>query len=106
MSKTKNTEEFQRMMDEQEAASMFNYAEQEQEREQLFRDLAAQNAIFQATDEYIEAQKVFLDAMEKFQLALDAYKEYKGGLHEEEEPLVDSTAMLRNMFEGFNPNVI
>ena len=53
MSKIKNTPEFQRMMDEQEAASMFNYAEQEQEKEELFRDLAAQNAISEATDEYI-----------------------------------------------------
>ena len=106
MSKIKNTPEFQRMIDEQEAASMFNYAEQEQEKEELFRDLAAQNAISEATDEYIEAQKVFLDAMEKFQLALDAYKKYKGGLHEEEEQLTDNTNMLRDMFAGFNPNAL
>lgn len=104
MSKTKNTEEFHRMMDELNSATMFNYVEQEREKEELFRDLAAQNAISEATDEYIEAQKVFLDAMEKFQLALDAYKEYKGGLHEEEQPLVDNTTMLRDMFAGFNPN--
>jgi hypothetical protein len=104
MSKTKNTEEFHRMMEELNSATMFNYAEQEQEKEELFRDLAAQNAISEAADEYIQAQKVFLDAMEKFQLALDAYKEYKGGLHEEEQPLVDNTTILRDMFSGFNPN--
>lgn len=106
MSKIKNTPEFQRMMDEQEAASMFNYAEQERERDELFRDLAAQEAISQATDEYIAAQKTFLEAMQKFQEALNAYKEYKGGLHEEEEQLVDNTAMLRDMFAGFNPNAL
>jgi hypothetical protein len=92
------------MLDELNSATMFNYAEQEQEKEELFRDLVAQNAISEATDEYIEAQKVFLEAMRKFQEALDAYKDYKGGLHEEEEQLVDNTTMLRDMFKGFNPN--
>lgn len=92
------------MMDEQELAASFHYQEQEQEKEQLFRDLAARNAISQATDEYIAAQKSFLEAMRKFQEALNAYKEYKGGLHEEEEQLVDNTTMLRDMFAGFNPN--
>lgn len=104
MSKTKNTPEFQKMMDEQELALSFHHAEQEMEREELLRDLAAQDAIAQATDEYIAAQKVFLEAMYKFQEALNAYKEYKGGLHEEEEQLVDNTTMLRDMFAGFNPN--
>lgn len=104
MSKTKNTPEFQRMLDELNSATMFNYAEQEQEKEKLFRDLAAQNAISEAVDEYIQAQKVFLEAMENFNLALDAYKDYKGGLNEQEDQLTDNTQMLRNMFAGFNPN--
>ena len=104
MSKIKNTPEFQRMMDEQELMASFYYAEQEMAREQLFRDLAAEDAIAQATDEYIAAQKTFLEAMQKFQEALNVYKEYKGELHEEEEQLVDNTAMLRDMFAGFNPN--
>lgn len=104
MSKIKNTPEFQKMMDEQELALSFHYAEQEMEREELSRDLAAQDAINKATDEYIVAQKTFLEAMQKFQAALDAYKEYKGGLHQEEEQLVDNTAMLRDMFAGFDPN--
>jgi len=106
MSKTKNTPEFHRMMDELNSATMFNYAEQEQEKEQLFRDLVAQNVIGKATDEYIEAQKVFLDAMEKFQLALDAYRDYKGGLNEDEEKLIDNSDMLKDMFKGFNPSDI
>jgi hypothetical protein len=103
MSKTKNTEEFHRMMDELNSATMFNYAEQEQEKEQLLKDLAAHNFITQAVDEYIEAQKVFLDAMEKFSLSLDAYKDHKSGLNEDEEKLIDNTDMLKNMFKGFNP---
>ena len=44
--------------------------------------------------------------MEKFQLALDVYRDYKGGLHEEEEQLTDNTNMLRDMFAGFNPNAL
>ena len=106
MSKTKNTEEFHRMMDELNSATMFNYAEQEREKEELFRDLAAQNAISEAIDEYIEAQKTFLDAMEKFELSLDVYRKYKGGLNEVEGKLDDSNSMLRDMFKGFNPNDI
>ena len=104
MSKIKNTPEFQRMMDEQELMASFHYAEQEMAREQLFRDLAAEDAIAQATDEYITAQKTFLEAMQKFQVALDAYKEYKGGLTSEEEELDNTTDTLRDMFAGFNPN--
>ena len=106
MSKTKNTEEFHRMMDELNLATMFNYDEQEQEKEELFRDLAAQNAIGEATDEYIEAQKVFLEAMEKFQLALDVYRDYKGSLNEDEDRLTENTDMLKDMFKGFNPGDI
>lgn len=106
MSKTKNTEEFHRMMDELNSATMFNYAEQEQEKEELFRDLAAQNAISEAIDEYIQAQKTFLEAMEKFELSLDVYRNYKGGLNEIEGKLDDNNSMLRDMFKGFNPNDI
>lgn len=104
MSKTKNTPEFQKMMDEQELALSFHYAEQEMEREQLLRDLAAESAVNQAITEYIEAQKVFIEAQKKFQASLDAYKEYKGGLTSEEEELDNTTNTLRDMFKGFNPN--
>ena len=104
MSKTKNTPEFQKMMDEQELALSFHYAEQEMEREQLLRDLAVEVAVNQAVSEYIEAQKVFIEAQKKFQAALDTYKEYKGGLTSEEEELDNTTNTLRDMFKGFDPN--
>ena len=104
MSKTKNTPEFQKMIDEQELALSFHYQEQEMEREQLLRDLAAEEAVNQAVSEYIEAQKVFIEAQDKFQAALDAYKEYKGGFTSEEEELDNTTNTLRDMFKGFNPN--
>lgn len=104
MSKTKNTTEFQKMMDEQELALSFHYAEQEMEREQLLRDLQAQDAINQAVSEYIEAQKVFIEAQKKFKIVLDAFKDYRDGLTSEEEELDNTTDTLRNMFKGFNPN--
>ena len=106
MSKTKNTPEFHRMMDELNSATMFNYAEQEQEKEQLFRDLAMQSAISDAIDEYITAQKVFIEAQKKFDDALQEYKNYKGGLTPNEQRLDDSVAQLNNMFKGFNPSDI
>jgi len=104
MSKTKNSEEFRRMMDEQELMHSFHYAEQEMEKQEVLRDLQAEEAINKATDEYIVAQKTFLEAMQKFQVALDAYKEYKGDLTSEEEELDNTTDTLRNMFKGFNPD--
>jgi len=104
MSKTKNTPEFQKMMDDIELANSFHYAEQEMEKQELLRDLQAQDAINQAVNEYIEAQKVFIEAQDKFKVALDAYKEYKGGLTSKEEELNNTTDTLRDMFAGFNPN--
>lgn len=104
MSKTKNTPEFQKMMDDIELANSFHYAEQEMEKQEVLRDLQAEEAINKATDEYIVAQKTFLEAMQKFQEALDAYKEYKGDLTSEEEELDNTTDTLRDMFAGFNPN--
>ena len=104
MSKTKNSEEFRRMMDEQELMHSFHYAEQEMEKQEVLRDLQAEEAINQAVSEYIKAQKVFIEAQDKFKLALDAYKEYKGGLTSEEEELNNTTDTLRNMFKGFNPD--
>ncbi len=97
MSKTKNTPEFQKMMDEQELALSFHYAEQEMERKQLLSDLQAEEAVNQAVNEYIEAQKVFIEAQKKFQVALDAYTK-------EKQKIDDTTTMLRDMFAGFNPN--
>jgi len=104
MSKIKNTPEFQKMMDEQELMQSFHYAEQELEREQVFQDLAVHQAIEQATDEYIAAQKVFMEAQRKFSDALESYRNYKGGLTKEEKEVSDSMSMLTNMFKGFDPN--
>lgn len=92
-------------MDELEASTMFNYAEQEQEKEQLFRDLAAHNAIEQACDEYIAAQKVFMAAQKKFDAALQDYKNYKGSLTPNEQRMDDAVAQLNDMFKGFDPNI-
>ena len=104
MSKTKNTPEFQRMMDEQELMTSLHYAEQEQEREQLLKDLAVEDAMRDAVQEYIEAQKTFISAQDKFKKALESYKEYNDGLTDEEQPVEDTVSMLTNMFAGFNPN--
>ena len=94
------------MMDALEASTMFNYAEQEREKEQLFRDLAAHDAIEKACDEYITAQKVFMAAQNKFDAALQDYKNYKGGLTPNEQRMDDAIAQLNDMFQGFNPNDI
>jgi hypothetical protein len=105
MSKTKNSEEFRRMMDEQELMQSFHYAEQELEREQLLKDLAVEDAIHYAIQEYIEAQKTFISAQNKFTEVLALYKEYVGGLTKEEQKVDDTISMLTNMFEGFNPKI-
>lgn len=104
MSKTKNTPEFQKMMDDQELSMSFHFAEQELEREQLLQDLAVEDAMRDAIQEYIEAQKTFISAQDKFKKALDSYKEYNDGLTDEEQPVEDTVSMLTNMFAGFNPN--
>ena len=100
MSKTKNTPEFEAMMRDQELAASFDY----QEKESLMLDMAAHTAIEQATDEYIAAQKVFMEAQRKFSNALEVYREYKGILNEEEQEVSDSVKMLTDMFKGFDPN--
>jgi hypothetical protein len=104
MSKTKNTPEFQKMMDDIELANSFHYAEQEMEKQEVLRDLQAQDAINQAVSEYIDAQKVFIEAQDKFKVALDAYKEHNGLPTEDVQEAVDTTDTLRDMFAGFNPN--
>lgn len=43
MSKTKNTPEFLKMMEEQELSASFHYQEQEAERELLFNELAQED---------------------------------------------------------------
>ena len=79
MSKTKNSEEFQRMMDEQELNASFAYQEQEAEYAALRKDLAhiqamqkarvaydiASQALEIATDNYVDAANNLLTLMEE-----------------------------------------
>ena len=102
MSRTKNTEEFRQMMEDQQMAAAFDF----QERESLREELAMQDAIDQAVDKYIKAQKVFMEAQKEFSTALKVYRDYKGGLTKDEERLSSSVDMLTDMFKGFNPNDI
>jgi hypothetical protein len=102
MSRTKNTEEFRQMMEDQQMAAAFDF----QEREYLMEELAMQDAIDQAVDKYIKAQKVFMEAQKEFSTALKVYRDYKGGLTKDEEKLSSSVDMLSTMFKGFNPNDI
>ena len=99
MSRTKNTEEFRQMMEDQELAASFDY----QEKEALMEQMAMEQGMLDATDEYIEAQKVFLVAQRKFTNTLNAYKKAKGIMQTERDT---STAvdMLTNLFKSFNPN--
>ena len=99
MSKTKNTEEFRRMMEDQEMAASFDY----QEKEALMEQIAIEQGMLDATDAYIEAQKVFLVEQRKFTNALNAYKKAKGITETERDssPAVD---MLTDLFKSFNPN--
>jgi hypothetical protein len=69
MSKIKNSEEFQKMMDEQELAASFEYQEQEAEYTALRNDLAREHAIHKAKHFYnlaaqdlVLAQQAYMEA--------------------------------------------
>ena len=69
MSKTKNSEEFQRMMDEQELAASFEYQEKEAEYDAMREGLARQHAIHKAKHFYdlaaqdlVLAQQAYMEA--------------------------------------------
>ena len=69
MSKTKNSEEFQRMMDEQELAASFEYQEREAEYDAMREGLARQHAIHKAKHLYdlaaqdlVLAQQAYMEA--------------------------------------------
>lgn len=66
MSKTKNSEEFQRMMEEQELASSFSYEEQEAEYTALRNDLAREHALHKARHYYELAARDLVLAQEKY----------------------------------------
>lgn len=100
MSRTKNTDEFRQMIDDQELAASFDY----QEKEALMEQMAMEQGMLDATDEYIEAQKVFLVAQRKFTNALEAYKKAKGIIPTDRDSS-SAVDMLTNLFKSFNPNM-
>jgi len=79
MSKTKNSEEFQRMMDEQELAGSFEYQEREAEYDAMREGLAREHAIHKAKHYYELAARDLVLAQEKYMEAtanlLDFLKE-------------------------------
>ena len=66
MSKTKNSEEFKRMMDEQELAASFAYQEQEAEYIAMRNDLAREHALHKAKRDFDLAGKDLALAQDKY----------------------------------------
>ena len=66
MSKTKNSEEFQRMMDEQELAASFAYQEQEAEYIAMRNDLAREHALHKAKRDFYLLGKDLALAQDKY----------------------------------------
>lgn len=66
MSKTKNSEEFQRMMDDQQLAESFAYQEKEAEYDTMREGLARQHAIHKAKHYYDLAAQDLVLAQEKY----------------------------------------
>jgi hypothetical protein len=66
MSKTKNSEEFQRMMDEQELAGSFAYQEKEAEYIAMQNDLAREHALHKAKHYYDLATRDLVLAQDKY----------------------------------------
>jgi len=66
MSKTKNTEEFRQMMDDQELAESFAYQEKEAEYDAMREGLAREHAIHKAKHYYDLAARDLLLAQEKY----------------------------------------
>ena len=83
MSKIKNSEEFQRMMDEQELAASFNYQEQEAEYTALRNDLAREHARHKAKYYYDLAAKELQLAQEKY---MEATANLLDFLNDDDEP--------------------
>ena len=66
MSKTKNTPEFEAMMDQQELAASFHYQEEEAERSALLEELAKLEAIAQVRIAYDKAVRELDIAMSNY----------------------------------------
>ena len=75
MSKTKNTPEFQKMIDDQELSASFHYQDQEAERTALLKDLAKLQALEQVRIEYDKAVR-------ELDIAMDNYADAVANLHE------------------------
>jgi hypothetical protein len=75
MSKTKNTPEFQKMMEEQELAASFHYQETEAERTALLNELAKLEAVAQIRIAYDKAVR-------ELDIAMDNYADAVTNLHE------------------------
>lgn len=74
MSKTKNTPEFQKMIDDQELSASLHYEAQEAERTALLKDLAK----LQAID---SARIVYDKAVRELDIAMDNYAKAVTNLH-------------------------
>ena len=74
MSKTKNTPEFQKMIDDQELSASLHYEAQEAERTTLLKDLAK----LQAID---SARIVYDKAVRELDIAMDNYAKAVTNLH-------------------------
>jgi hypothetical protein len=109
MSKTKNTEEFRQMMEDQEMAAAFDY----QEKEALMEQLSAEEIVIKACAEFVEAHKALEEAdtkaketQKKLAHAIDNYAALDNGLTIKDKAEITASALLSNMFKGFNPNDI
>ena len=74
MSKTKNTPEFQKMIDDQELSASFHYEEQEAERTTLLKDLAKLQALEQVRIAYDKAVR-------ELDIAMNNYSDAVTNLH-------------------------
>lgn len=70
MSKTKNTPEFQKMIDDQELSASFHYEETEAERTALMQELAKSEALYQVRTTYDKAVRELDIAMSNYADAL------------------------------------
>jgi len=74
MSKTKNTPEFQKMIDDQELSASLHYEAQETERTALLKDLAKVQALEQVRIAYDKAVR-------ELDIAMDNYADAITNLH-------------------------
>jgi hypothetical protein len=74
MSKTKNTPEFQKMIDDQELSASLHYEAQEAERTALLKDLAKLQALEQVRIAYDKAVR-------ELDIAMDNYADAITNLH-------------------------